>query len=174
MFRGTLASEDIVSFVSSRVSAGLGRTKASTTEADSHQVSRVSFPAAFAEALSCLHVSRVYFPSWNCLWKLALLALNCGPVMQRHLSELPGGTSKAHVTGGGQTFSRGCLTLSFSREVKHKQLSVFGILLCAFFLLSSFIIHPLPLSHKASPQTGNFIQQQIGKKNDLFFFLGGH
>lgn len=53
---------------------------------------------------------------------------------------------------------------------------MFGILLCAFFLplvfgLLSFPV-PLPLSHRESPQTGNFIRQQIGekKKNYLFFF----
>lgn len=120
-------------------------------------------------------------PSWNCFWKLAWLNLYCGPAMQRYPNELPVGFSNAHIAGGGQTFSWVCFTLSLSlsHELKHKQLSVFGILLCAFFLplvfgLLSFSV-PLPLSHRESPQTGNFIRQQIGGEKKWFvLFLGGH
>lgn len=94
-------------------------------------------------------------------------------VMRGYLCELPAGSSNATYSWRWTNLQ---LSLSLPHGLKHKQLSVFGILLCAFFLLLlfwSFIIHPLPLSHRKSPQTGNFIQQQIrGEKKMSCSFSG--
>lgn len=98
--------------------------------------------------------------------------------MQRHPSELPVGFSNAHIAGGGQTFSWVCFTLSLSHELKHKQLSVFGILLCAFFFSSScfwsFIIprSTSPLTQRESPDRKFYPAANRGGKKIICSFSG--
>lgn len=80
-------------------------------------------------------------------------------------SELPVGFSEAHIARGVQAE----FTLSPATKLKHKQLCMFGILLCTFLhVFLSFPI-PLPLSHRV-PRQEMLSSNKQGEKNYLFFF----